>query len=169
MNLRNVFFILFCLFHSFIYGQTNAHIIKGELFFKQLDFFRLFDADKNMIDSLENMVRNINMDTVNEESKEFYSQCKSVLEKKTHLIPYIYLRADTLNGILFLTKKDYAKFKKYNYYKLVKRHKVVIITAEVTDTEYFWSDAYICLKLISVKKRKGKTYNDKNNPPPILE
>lgn len=157
--MRQILYILtiLALFNSCQTGDTKT--VEGDLYFKLIDFQRIFDAPDSVLTKIETSVRTVKRDTLTGQDQKIYDLLQYMVDNNLLRKPFIRLRLD--NGdirMVFLDSLDYIKFKDYNWSDLSKEDKKVRVKASVTELKYDSLTAFNSIKILSVDKINGKTY-----------
>jgi len=139
--------------------SVKQQTIEGDLYFKLVDFQRIFDTSDSILTKIETSVRTVNYDTLTASDKKSYELLKFLVEEKLLRKPFIRLRLD--NGsikMVFLDIEDYQQLKNFNHNDLVLENKKIRVRAEVLKIKHDTLTAYKTIRVISIDKIDGKTY-----------
>jgi len=155
-DLPSLFFGLLFVVLLLIISCSKGDTIKGDLFFKLVDFGSYYNADDDWIESFEKKMDSVmNTPNVSENWRESYEFIQKL--KKNGLIkkPHIYLQLPYDSVVrIYLSGKEYEKVKDFSKSELQKTgFKVQIeLEFEKKDEGLYYSD-----RIIEVKKVEGKT------------
>ena len=144
---------LLTVFVSLISCKTEVKTLEGDLYFKLIDPYRVFDAPDSVLKKIEATSSLVNKDN---------EVLKFMVEKRLLRKPFIRIIDD--NGeikIVFLNSADYEKIKDYNYNELIKENKKIRVRVEGLDLHHKSLKVYETSKLIAIEKIDGKTQRKK--------
>lgn len=157
--MRHILLILVILVTTASFQANDTRTVEGDLYFVAVDFFRYFDASDSVLTKLEDSIKSVNKDTLDEHEKQMFELFGFMSEKRLLREPFIRLRQDDGKiALLFLNQPDYEKVKDKNRQDLVRQNKRIRIRAEVSEIKYDSLTVYEAIKLISVEELEGKTY-----------
>lgn len=140
---------LLAIFVSLISCKTEVKTVEGDLYFKLIDPYRVFDAPDSVLKKIETTASLVNKD---DEVLRF------MVEKRLLRKPFIRIVDD--NGeinIVFLNSADYEKIKDYTYDELIKENKKIRVRLEGLDLHHKSLKVYETSKLIAIEQIDGKT------------
>jgi len=154
--MKKRFILLVLIITTIISCQQRNKIVQGDIYFKQYDFGKLYNADKKRIEKIRK-----SLDSLREikdlpeniiERFNFFDKLErnDILES-----PYIKVRTDSTILQIFLSEKEYEKIERFEHSDLINRKRKVSIQLEITELEkdLFYSD-----KIIDYKEIYGQTY-----------
>jgi hypothetical protein len=147
--------------------EEKEKTIEADLYFRLFDIERFYDSPDSSLIKIENLVHEINNDTLDNKRKEEYKHFKFMVANNLLRKQFIWIRMDDgEKKILFLDSLDYNKLKKYNWSDLTKGKRRIRIRTIVREFEYpyYFEDtetAYDCVKMLTIDKISGETHWEK--------
>lgn len=142
-------FFLLAIFVGLTSCKREVKTVEGDLYFKLIDPYRVFDAPDSVLKKIETTASLVNE---NDEWLKFMVE-KGLLRK-----PFIRIIDD--NGeinIVFLNPTDYEKIKDYNQNELIIGNKKIRVRVEGLDVHHKSLKVYETSKLIAIEQLDGKT------------
>lgn len=152
-NIRKLYLILLSVILFTSCHQTNK-TIKGELFFKIIDFSPATGMKKDDIKKMERIIETIDKVGNSKNDKLFVNYFNTL--KKHNLLhsPFIKIKTDTIIRKVFITHQEYQKISAYTLNDLQQQNKKVEIELVVKELE---KDLFFSDEIINIKKVDGKT------------
>jgi hypothetical protein len=150
----------------FILGSCQSSkekTIEADLYFKLIDIERFFDVPDSTLIGIENLVHDINGDTLNTKRKEEFAHFKFMVDNNLLRKPFVWITLDDKRQILFLDSLDYNKLKVYGLRELERDKSKIKIKAVVREFEYpyYFHDAGTalhCVRILAIDKLSGETF-----------
>lgn len=134
--------------------NSNQEKIKGELFFKIIDFSPATGMNEDDIKKMEEILKTI--DTIgNSKNDKLFVNYFNTLKKHNLLqSPFIKIKTDTIIRKIFISHQEYQKISAYTLNDLQQQNKKVEIELVVKELE---KDIFFSDEIISVKEVDGET------------
>ena len=142
--------------------NDKSMTIEGDLYFKLIDVFKVFDANDSTINKIEQTIKSNKKDSLPENERLIYDKFEVLMDHDLLRKPFIRIRLD--NGelkMLFLNNSDYKKFIDYNLMELNENNQKIRINAKVTEITLDKIVVYNTIELILVDKMTGNTEFEK--------
>lgn len=138
----------------FLSCNSKQEKIKGELFFKIIDFSLTTGMKKGDIKKMEKIIETIDKVGNSKNDKLFVNYFNTL--KKHNLLnsPFIKIKTDTIIRKVFIPHKEYKKISSFTLDNLREQNKKIEIELEIKELE---KNIYFSNEILSLKKVDGET------------
>jgi hypothetical protein len=141
-------------------ASNKYSVVEGDLYFKLIDFYKIYDAPDSIISKIEREypLIPVNLDTVKENDRKFYEIVKYGIKNKLLRTPYIWIETNKGNKVmLFMDKEIFRQFERLKCFDLREQKKKVHILVKVQDISFKYLNAYKVNELVKAETVNGET------------